>query len=419
MKILMLNDRIPPENRGGAGEVFWRLATALHSTGHDIHVIAATEKASFDDVRDGIPTYHIHSQYPNRFRAWFSLYNPQTIAPLKQLYKQIEPDVINAHNIHEHLSYHALTLANQMGISTVFSSHDVMPFAYHKMSYFIEPDICGAPSHGSYRVPPLFNLKQMRLRYNPLRNITIKQVLTKQTQRRTTPSRELAIAHAANSLPEFIPVHNGIDVDAWQVSHDVVDALRQRLNLSGRKVILFAGRLTTAKGTRQVLDALQHVIRDVPEVTLLVLSPTPIDEQVTDEKYTNLRENHIQSGGWLQGDDLVAAYHLADIVVVPSIVFDTFPTVNLEAMATSTPVLASCYGGSHEAVEDGKTGYIINPFDTEAFAVKLTRLLQDDDLRNKMGKAGYERVSTQFSIDTYGDKMLTVFEEAIAAYGAS
>lgn len=419
MKILMLNDRIPPENRGGAGNVFWVLAKALHVANHEVHVIAATDKASFEETREGIPTYHIHSQYPERFRAWYSLYNPQVNARLKTLYQQIKPDIVNGHNVHEHLGYHALTLANQQGIPTVFSSHDIMPFAYHKVSYFIDPTICGASLPEAYRLPSLFNLKQMRLRYNPLRNWRIRHVLANHTQRRTTPSNELAIAHHANDLPEFIPVHNGIDIDAWQVASDVVESLRERLNLRERKVILFAGRLTGAKGTKQILDALQVVVRDVPNVTLLVLSPVPIDKQVTEEKYTRLRENYIISGGWLQGDDLVAAYHLADIVTVPSIALDPFPTVNLEAMATRTPVITTCYGGSPESAIDGQTGYVINPFDTADFAEKITGLLTNDALRQQMGAVAYEHVKSRFSIQTYRDNMLTMYQEAIDTYGAS
>src|SRR5688572_17022409 len=111
MRILLLNDRIPPENRGGAGEVVWRLAVALRDKGHDVHVAAATPDKRFTAIRDGIPTYHLHVRYPVRWRAWLSLYNPQTVKPLHELYQQIQPEIINAHNIHADLTYHSLTLA--------------------------------------------------------------------------------------------------------------------------------------------------------------------------------------------------------------------------------------------------------------------------------------------------------------------
>jgi glycosyltransferase involved in cell wall biosynthesis len=412
MRILVLNDRIPPENRGGAGEVVWRLALGLQQAGHEVHVAAATPGAPFEAVRDGIPTYHLHSRYPERFRAYLSLYNPQTAGALRSLYERIQPDVINAHNIHADLSYHSLTLAHRLSIPAVFSSHDVMPFAYFKMSYCIDPALAGVRSPNDYRLPPLFNLKTMRLRYNPLRNWAIRRILRQHTQARTTPSHELSRAHAANGLPPFEVVHNGIDGAQFAASPVAIEALRDRLNLRGRQVILFAGRLTADKGTVPLLKALAEVVKTVPEAALLVLSSHPLEDQVQQPEFAHLREKHLVSGGWLAGEDLAAAFHLADVVTVPSIIFDTFPTVNLEAMAAGKPVLATCYGGSREAVEDSVTGYIINPFDTADFAAKLTRLLTDNALRVKMGAAGLERVQSQFSLKRQVGDMVVVFERA-------
>jgi glycosyltransferase involved in cell wall biosynthesis len=413
MRILLLNDRIPPENRGGAGEVVWRLAVALCDNGHDVHVAAATPNQSFNEVRDGIPTYHLHVRYPERWRAWLSLYNPQTVKPLRELYQQIQPDIINAHNIHADLTYHSLTLAQQMGIPAVFSSHDVMPFAYQKLSHFIDPNNHDPNPPVDYRLPPLFNLKQMRLRYNPFRNVTIRRILTQSAQVRTAPSQALCDAHAANGLPPFTCVHNGIDADWFRASATTIDNLRARLGLVGRKVILFAGRLTGAKGTQQLLQALQKVVVAVPETTLLVLSSVPIAEQVNQPQYAELREKHIISGGWLAGEALAAAFHLASVVTVPSIIFDSFPTINLEAMAAQKPVLATCFGGSREAVVDGLTGFIINPFATDDFAEKLIWLLSDDTLRLQMGTAASKRVTTEFTMDRQVVEMLRVYQQAI------
>lgn len=416
MRILLLNDRIPPENRGGAGEVVWRLAVELQRTGHDVHVITATDKPSFEEQRDSIPTYHLHVKYPDRFRAWLSLYNPQVNNALRELYQKIQPDVINAHNVHQFLTYNSLRIAHDMRIPIVFSSHDVMLFAYQKMSYFIQHDRCGVESVAEYRLPAFFNLKQMRLRYNPMRNLVIRHYLKQYTQVRTAPSQELCHAHHANDLPHFEVVHNGIDAETFSVSEATIEALRQRLNLQGRKVILFAGRLTGAKGTYQLLDALKQVVQEVPSATLFVLSSVPIEQQIQAANYQTLRDNHIVSGGWLSGDDLSAAFHLADVMVAPSIVFDTFPTVNLEAMASHSVVLASCYGGSHEVVVDGETGYIINPFDIEDFAEKLSQLLQDEALRQAMAEKAYQRVISHFTIDQQATQMLQKYQQAVDTY---
>lgn len=412
MRIALLNDRIPPENRGGAGIVVWRIAQALHQRGHDVHVIAATEDPAFEDVREGIPTYHIQVRYPQRFTGWLSLYNPRVNRPLIDLYQRIEPDVVHAHNIHHDLTYYSLALAHKRGIATLFSSHDVMPFAYHKLSHFIDPARCGVDSPSEYKLPALYNLKLMRFRYNPVRNLTIRYLLTHYAQIRTAPSQELCDAHAANGLPPFQCAHNGIDVSDFVVPQDSIDALRDRLGLADRKVILFAGRLSGAKGTAQLLAALQRVVQSVPEAALLVLSSVPIAEQIGNSPYAHLQDEHIISAGWLDGDELAAAFQIADVVTAPSIIFDTFPTVNLEAMASGGVPVATCYGGSHEAIEHGETGFIINPYDTDDFADKLILLLTDETRRRQMAARGYERVKELFSIETQVEHYLRLYQAA-------
>ena len=303
-----------------------------------------------------------------------------------------------------------------MKIPVVFSSHDVMLFAYHKMSYFIQVDKCTVDNPDDYRLPAFFNMRQMRFRYNPFRNLTIRRILKNYTRSRTTPSQELCNAHHANDLPQFDCVHNGIDVNSFTTSLESVQRLKNRLQLEGRKVVLFAGRLTGAKGTKQLLDALQSVVNKLPELSLLVLSSVPIEEQIQDKAYETLRDKHIISGGWLEGEELAAAFHLADAIVTPSIIFDTFPTVNLEAMASKTVVLASCFGGSREAVVDGETGYIINPFDTEDFAAKLYEVLNNDNLREAMTDKAFIRVSELFTLEEQAEKMMSHYQGAIDSY---
>ena len=179
MRILLLNDHIPPEGKGGAESVVWRLAHGLHSAGHDVHVAATTPQSAFEEHREGIPTYHLHATYPDRWRAWLSLINPQTMTPFHHLLDRLQPDVINAHNIHFYFSYHVLKIAHQHHIPTVFSAHDVMPFAYTKLSHFVRPDGWGVTSPQDYRLPFGYNLMHNRFRYNPLRNLIIRYYLNK------------------------------------------------------------------------------------------------------------------------------------------------------------------------------------------------------------------------------------------------
>lgn len=413
MKILLLNDQIPPEGKGGAESVVWRLARGLAAAGHETHVIATTPGAPFEERRAGIPTYHIRAAYPERFRAWLSLWNPQTVGAIHKLLRRLQPDVVNAHNIHYLLSFHTLKLARAAGCAVVYSAHDAMSFAYGKLPSSFTPTDPDALAPGAYRLPRGYNLRHNRFRYNPIRNAIIKRTLERQAHLRTVPSRALAGAYVDNDMPPVEVAHNGIDLREWRPVADViVDDLRARLDLAGKRVILIAGRLTREKGLLQILSALDLLAETLPDVRLLILSSRDIDAQVAGE-FAHLR-TLIRIGGWLSGDDLRAAYQLADVVAVPSIYLDPFPTVVLEAMAAGKPVVATCFGGAREAVVDGETGYIVNPIARDAFADKLRRLLKDADLRQRMGMMGRERIAAHFSLDDQLRRMVEIYERALA-----
>lgn len=400
MRIVLLSDRIPPQNAGGAEKIVWSLARELRAAGHEVSIVATTQGTTFEEVRDGIPTYHLHSNQPMRFQAYWGVYNPQTFTPFRHLIQRLKPDIVHAHLIHNGLSYWTLKVAYDMGCRVIFTAHDAMTVAYGRLTHFVGEDTCGVTSPNAYRLPFAYNLHQMRFRYNPFRNLAIRHLLNNYTHARTCVSESLAQALASNGLGGFEVAYNGVDVSAFAAPPAAVDALRQKLSLDNRKVILFAGRLTTDKGSHQLLRAMQHLVERVPTVTLLMLSRASLQQQGLDTaEYRSLVEKHIVAGGWLTGDDLAAAYQLADVVAVPSIYLDPLPTINLEAMAAGKPVVTTCFGGSPEVVVDGAMGFIVNPFDTEQMVDRFYRLLTNPTLAHQMGERGRERVEQQFRLE--------------------
>jgi len=84
-------------------------------------------------------------------------------------------------------------------------------------------------------------------------------------------------------------------------------------------------------------------------------------------------------------------------------------------MAAGTPVVASAFGGAREAVVDGETGFVVNPFDSAALCDSLLRLLTDDHLRRRMGLRGRERIAAHFTLDEQLRRMLEIYERALAS----
>ena len=139
MHITILSDPLPPENPGGAGQIAWQLGQGLIAAGHQVTFVTSTPGPSQVETRQGIAVHMLHSNYAARWRAWFGLMNPQTVRPLNLLLRKLKPDVVNAHNVHADLGYHSLVIGRFAGAATVFTAHDVMPFAYTKLTRFIDP----------------------------------------------------------------------------------------------------------------------------------------------------------------------------------------------------------------------------------------------------------------------------------------
>ncbi len=413
MHIVILSDTLPPESPGGAGKIAWELGQGLIAAGHRVTFITSTRGPSQVETRQGITVHALHSRYAPRWAAWFGLLNPQTVWPLNRLLRKLEPDVVHAHNIHYHLGYHSLVIARYAQAATVLTAHDVMPFAYTKLTFFIDPSRPDQCDGWDYRLPFGYNLRQMRLRWNPARNLSIRHTMRYYVDERVAVSAELKRALEDNRLSPFEVVHNGIDLDFFDVPEVNIEVLRQRYRLNGRRVILFGGRLTREKGDLQLFAALRRVKRQVPNVALLVLArPSDYTRQMVHNNPDLARE--IVLRGWLQGAELAAACRLADVVATPSVCFDSFPTVNLEGMAAGAPPVTTCFGGAREAVLDGETGYVVNPYDVDALADRLTRLLTNEPLRRRMAKAGRQRVAAHFSLERQVTDMLAIYHRARA-----
>jgi glycosyltransferase involved in cell wall biosynthesis len=296
----------------------------------------------------------------------------------------------------------------------VWNAHDLTSVSFTRVNHFVDPaDLDPLPAP-NYRLPPFHDLRQARLRWNPLRIPLIQAILRGCTEIRVAVSGAQASALAANGIPALRVVHNGIDTARFErAGPEAIRALRDRLGLAERRVVLFAGRLRPDKGSVQLIQAMDVLTRHMDDAALLILADRGYKKHGRmREQFARVFERHVVESGWLAGDDLAAAYHLADAVAVPSIYLDPFPTVNLEAMAAGRPIVVTCFGGSPEAVLDGETGYVVNPFDTERFADRLKALLDDEALRRTMGQAGARRAREMFSLERYAGQMLDLYREA-------
>lgn len=411
LRIVILQDDFPPHSLGGAGMIAKMLAQGYQNSGHEVHVITTVKERELagDERQDGIFLHRIFSSYSERWRSYRSLYNPSTVPYIRDLFKRIKPDIVHVHNIHYHLSYHTLLLAKKGGAKVFFTAHDALLFHYGKLDDFVSSEFSCA-NIPNYRVSALALMRKVGMYYNPFRNLVIRYYL-RRVDGVVAVSSSLKNALEQNNIKVVSVIHNGIDNKIWPISGDRISEFKQKYNLSGKKIILFGGRLSDAKGGRQLLQALASVVSKIPTTLLLV---GKVDEYAQNLKKSIKEMNmnqYVVFTGWLSGEELKAAYGASDVVCVLSQYLDPFPTINLEAMSAGKPVIGTCMGGTKEAVSDHENGLIINPLDKEALVQAIFELFEDDHKAMKYGESGRVRMEQFFGTEKMVNSYLALFRE--------
>lgn len=407
MRVLLLNDLHDPRI-GSSVRQMYRIAEGMRERGHEVAVVSTTpDPAQATPTRiEGCEVHRLHSSYPERFRAWAAL-SGRMRRPLRELYARWRPDVVHSHLVHTHLGYGALTEARAAGAGVVFTAHDSMSYCYQKLTCFH-----GGEEHGwqlrDYRASWQKCLPCQRLRYRPGRNAAIRRVLERDVHRVHAVSAELARAMAANGLRVDRVIPNALRVRDELPGPEEAEAFRRRRGLEGARLIAIGGRLHDQKGVRQTFAAVARLRAAHPDLRLLVLG--------REDSYRAGFEaaaraagvaDRVVPTGWLEGRELDQAYAALDVLLAPSICFETFGMLGLEAMEHSKPVVTSTFGGCPEVIAHGETGFAVNPFDIDALAGAISRLLEDPALARRMGAAGRRRLEERFGMGRLVDSLDT------------
>ena len=153
-------------------------------------------------------------------------------------------------------------------------------------------------------------------------------------------------------------------------------------------LIVHIGRLGFEKNLEALKEIMPRVLAQVPNARLAIVGDGPAREFLEGE----LKGLPVHFTGMITGDDLSAAYASADVFITPS-ESETLGFVVLEAMASGVPVVAPRAGGIPDIVNrSGENGFLYPAGDVEVAATRLVGLLQDPELRERVGRAGRAEV---------------------------
>ena len=257
--------------------------------------------------------------------------------------QRIKPDVVQLHNIHDHyLNYRVLfEYLNQTNIKVVWTFHDCWAFTGHCFHFVTKG--CEKWKMGCLDCP-LRNEYPKTLFDNSSRNYEWKRKLfTAKPNLTIVPCSEWMEGFVKESFfkdKKIITIHNGVDIETF-----VPISTLQRNDKF--RIIAVSSVWTKSKGLYDIYK-LREMLPVEIEIMIVGLS----------EKQLKTLPNGIDGIQRTQNvQELVQLYNEADVLINPTYA-DTFPTVNLEALACGTPVITYQTGGSPEAIDE-KTGFVI------------------------------------------------------------
>lgn len=413
MRILVFSDTFQPETVGGADVAALRISKEFTRQGHEVAVVTTTTQKDAQGVSsvEGFVVWRIYSSYPLRWRGYVSLWNPWVVPQVAKVLATFKPDVVHAHNVHMHLSYGSLVVAKRYARKVFMTAHDIMPFYPGTFTEFINTEDLSCPELFDYRVDVSMLVRAFRFRFNPFRNLAIRYML-RRIDGVIAVSHALEDALEQNKIGVTTVIPNGINVSEWHVSSVEVDSFKRRFGLSDKEVVLFGGRLSGAKGGSLILDAMREVVKRLPTATLLVVGRKDHYADRMCRRAADLGiSDAVVFAGWLSEHEMKMAYAAASLAVIPSVCFDSSPNGNWEAFASQKPVVSTCFGGSREIVEDGRSGFIVNPYNVPALVDAIDDLLRHPDKAKAFGAQGNLRVKTEYTVALMAKRYLALFSE--------
>jgi glycosyltransferase involved in cell wall biosynthesis len=213
-------------------------------------------------------------------------------------------------------------------------------------------------------------------------------------------------------------IYEGIDAHALVKQADGVSSVRDEFNIPPDVCVIgMAARVAPAKDYETLAKAAARVVSQRRNVRFLIVGDY---SQVREyrEHYEKVKE-FLKANG--VADYFIFTDHRQDVqrliaamdVFLLSTRTEGLPLVILEAMAHAKPVVATNVGGVAEVVKAGVTGLLHEPKDDEQQAADLLRLMEDGDLRKKMGEVGRQRVETEFSKERFAAELSELYYEML------
>jgi glycosyltransferase involved in cell wall biosynthesis len=395
----MVTTFYPPYHFGGDAMYIYRLSNELARQGHSVDVIHC--KDAYRVLENGGPKGHFPNHpnvtvYPMKSRAGFlsPLLTQQTGMPflknhvLKEKLNNDGYDVIHYHNM-SLIGIRALAYGNAVKLYTTHEHWLVCPM---HVLWKYNRAVCRKRNCLSCQI--LGKRPPQLWRYTGLLEETLRNVDTFISPSRFTKTKhlDLGLDIPIVHIPYFLP----------KPRQSQVVSTVERGGPSDRPYFLFVGRLEKIKGLQNLIP----IFKTHRQYDLLIAG---------DGEYENTLKQDVRGVanikflGRLDHRTLQNLYRNAVALIVPSICYEVFGIIIIEAFSMKTPVIANNLGAMPEVIEDSGGGFVYG--NEEELAEAMEKLAHNKHLRNELGRRGHEAYLKYWCEDSHIRDYLNLTEK--------
>lgn len=413
MRIGLVSHEYPPQQGlGGVGTYTFRLAGALGSAGHEVHVITGPSDKPLVQQAN-VNVHRIPADYEP---AWSS-------KAMRWLYWQAVASPMNRINP---VIWHWLrwNLASYEAIRRIDSAHpfDLVEAPEHAANGWMAGHIHRWPMVLRVHCPWELFVRINKLPFNPMNR------LMSCLERRT-------VSHYADTITVPSQAMRREIERSWrlrrpvQVIPNFMDVPREPAPLpngQGPQRIVCAGRIEPLKGQDTLAQAFALIARRHPKAELWIVGPDRWRYQSSSagqfaELLTRLVPDpdiraRIHLPGLVPLQQIMRHLQQARVAVVSSIGFESFSYSTLEAMAAARPTVVTRTGALPELIEHERTGLTVTPDDPHELASCLERMLEDEPFARACGLAAHARALERYDTEAVLPRMLEAYDDASMFY---
>ena len=208
-------------------------------------------------------------------------------------------------------------------------------------------------------------------------------------------------------------IYPGVDFERWQQPVADLAAKKDFLDIANDDVVMLSvGRLVPEKNFVSIIKAMPILLEAIPHLKYLIVGDGPEMDNLRALVSQTALNYKVRFIGSVDNDESEKAlyYQLSHLFVTVSSQPEGFGIVYLEAQACRTPVVASKFGGSAEAVVDQETGILVDPNNQDEMIQAIVKIATDKELWEKMASTGQARIKKDFNWSTQMEKIKKILQ---------